>query len=82
MRHDRTYYRACDTVRLIADARDSNDELAIALGERLEDMAVTGEVVRNLKAELREAEQRADSWQREFHRLADAMDEIANGRGE
>ena len=82
MRQDRTYYRACDTERLIADARDSNDELTIALGERLEDMAVTDEVVLHLKAELREMERRADSWQAEFNKLADAMDEIANGKGD
>lgn len=80
--HDRTYYRACDTERLIADARDSNHELAIALGERLEDMAHMPDQVSDLKRELREAEQRADSWQRKFHRIADAMDEIANGRGD
>lgn len=34
---DRTYWRACDDRRLIEEARDSGHELAIALGERLED---------------------------------------------
>lgn len=79
---DRTYYRACGTKRLIEEARDSGHELAIALGERLEDMAHMPDQVSDLKRELRDAEQRADSWQAEFHRLADAMDEIANGRGD
>ena len=35
MTHDRTYWRACDTARLIEEARDSGHELCIALGERL-----------------------------------------------
>ena len=34
---DRTYWRGQDDARLIEAARDSNHELAIALGERLED---------------------------------------------
>lgn len=37
MTNDRTYWRACDDRRLIEEARDSGHELAIALGERLED---------------------------------------------
>ena len=79
---DRTYYRQCDTQWLVEEARDSNHELAIAIGERLEDMAHMPDQVSDLKRELREAEQRANSWQREFNRLVDAMDEIANGRGD
>lgn len=38
--HDRTYWRCEDDRRLIEAARESNHELAIALGERLE--ALTG----------------------------------------
>lgn len=38
--YDRTYWRSCDTSRLIEDARHSGHELAIVLGERLEDMDV------------------------------------------
>ena len=34
---DRTYWRHCEDKHLIVAARDSNHELAIALGERLED---------------------------------------------
>lgn len=34
--HDRTYWRCEDSKRLIAEARDSDHELCIALGERLE----------------------------------------------
>lgn len=35
--NDRCYWRGQDDARLIEAARDSNHELAIALGERLED---------------------------------------------
>lgn len=38
MTHDRNYWRASETRALIDAARDSSDELAIALGERLDDM--------------------------------------------
>jgi hypothetical protein len=34
---DRNYWRACDTSRLIEEARDSGHELAIVLAERLKD---------------------------------------------
>jgi polyhydroxyalkanoate synthesis regulator phasin len=36
---DRNYYRMCDDSDLIRAARDSRDELALALAERLADMA-------------------------------------------
>lgn len=36
--HDRDYWRCATTTALIEAARDSGHELAIALGERLEDM--------------------------------------------
>jgi hypothetical protein len=39
MTHDRNYWRAVPTADLIEAARDSREELAIALGERLEDIA-------------------------------------------
>ena len=37
MTHDRTYWRQCSTRTLIETARQSSDELTIALGERLEE---------------------------------------------
>jgi len=39
MTHDRNYWRASPNAALIIAARDSRDELALALGERLEDIA-------------------------------------------
>lgn len=67
MMYDRTYYRACSDTRLLEAARDSNHELAIVLGERLEDalhaIAVSDRAeiedlereIEDLKDELREA---------------------------
>ena len=37
MVHDRDYWRAVTDTRLVEEARDSGHELAIALGERLQD---------------------------------------------
>jgi hypothetical protein len=37
MAQDRDYWRAVSDIRLIEEARDSGDELSIALGERLQD---------------------------------------------
>jgi phage-related tail protein len=74
MTNDRTYWRACDDKRLIEEARNSTDELAIALGERLEataDIADEAEelkhrlnlaigTIRNLQAELAEMQRACD----------------------
>lgn len=53
MSQDRTYYRLCETRQLVELARDSGNELAIALGERLEDK-------RGQSAELRELRDRLE----------------------
>ena len=37
-KHDRDYWRCASDAALIEAARDSGHELAIALGERLEDL--------------------------------------------
>ena len=48
--HDRTYWRAEDSARLISEARDSNHELCIALGERL---AQRDDRIAELEAQLK-----------------------------
>jgi len=48
MTQDRTYYRACSTRLLIETARDSGHELAIALGERLEEYDRDGTTIDDL----------------------------------
>ena len=53
---DRSYYRALPTQALIEEARYSGHELAIVLGERLEDMDVEGQRdLAEAKAELDDA---------------------------
>lgn len=49
---DRAYWRMSSDTALIEAARHSDHELAIALGERLED--ATGEDVEHLKNEIEE----------------------------
>jgi len=48
MTHDRTYWRACATKTLIEAAKDSADELAIALGERLSEYQDTSDTIDDL----------------------------------
>lgn len=57
MTNDRTYYRQCSERQLINAARDSDSELAIALGERLDGWLYLQADVMNLEdtiADLRE----------------------------
>ena len=49
MSHDRTYYRQCSETQLIEAARDSDSELAIALGERLEGCLYQQHEIKNLE---------------------------------
>ena len=59
--HDRTYWRGCDDRRLIEAARDSGHELAIALGERLEDCDGLDAALADAHAELIELQGRCDA---------------------
>ena len=43
---DRTYWRCVSDKRLIEEARESGDELTIALGERLRDLRAEHEALR------------------------------------
>ncbi len=69
MTHDRTYWRAISTRGLIEQARDSQDELAIALGERLEEYESQEATIDDLQRENRELEQRVESWREEGEAL-------------
>lgn len=66
---DRNYWRMQPDARLIEEARDSNHELCIVLGERLDD------VVRDCDYVVGEQRERADDLQREANRLADRLDD-------
>ena len=65
---DRNYWRMQPDTRLIEEARDSNHELCIVLGERLED------VVRDHDYDVGEQRERADDLQRTVDRMGDDLD--------
>ena len=66
---DRTDWRARADKELIEAARDSGHELAIALGERLEETV-------DLAIELEALRDELDELRRERDRLRDELDEI------
>ena len=74
MTQDRTYYRACSTRRLIETARDSGHELAIALGERLEEYDTDEETIADLLRENQELDRRVDSLRQEIESLRLALE--------
>ena len=70
---DRTYWRQADDKRLIEAARESNHELAIALGERLEDCADCPDIIADLIAERDELDKRCDMLRKELNELHEAL---------
>ena len=70
---DRNYYRMCDDSDLMRAARDSRDELALALAERLEDFADTEHERDTLRDALDEATRQIDYLRDE---VQDMLDEI------
>jgi hypothetical protein len=68
--NDRNYYRSCSTSRLIEDARYSGHELAIVLGERLEDLDVEGQ------RDLAEMQERVVDAERVCNNLDDKVYEL------
>lgn len=73
--HDRTYWRHEDSRRLIEAARESGHELAIALGERLEDSEGMDDALADAHAELIELQGRCDALRKELdaYELADSQ---------
>jgi len=80
MTHDRTYWRAQDDKRLIDEAKHNpTAELAIALGERLEDFGDIESICDELRDELKEAQRKIatleddlEALERDFEALQDA----------
>ncbi len=70
--YDRTDWRAVSTRTLIEAARDCPNELAIALGERLEELDHNEEMIADLQAENRELDQRCDALRDELQAFYDA----------
>jgi polyhydroxyalkanoate synthesis regulator phasin len=71
--HDRTDWRALSTKTLIEAARDCPNELAIALGERLEEMEHGENLIFDLQAENDELGQRIDALVDELQAIENAM---------
>lgn len=69
---DRTDWRAVSTRTLIEAARDSGHELAIALGERLEELEDCADQLADAIAEARELDQRCDALRDELQAFYDA----------
>ena len=67
--HDRTYWRACDSARLIEAARDSGHELAIALGERLDAEGGTPAVIDDMEYDLRSLQRENEALRIEIAEL-------------
>ena len=80
MTHDRTYWRAQDDKRLIDEAKHNpTAELAIALGERLEDLAdiestyeEVCETLAEAKRKIATLEDDLEALERDFEALQDA----------
>jgi cell division protein FtsB len=75
---DRNYYRMCDDGDLIRAARDTGDELALALAERLADFADVEHERDTLRDALDEATRLVDHLRDE---VQDMLDEIERLRG-
>ena len=70
---DRNYWRHCDDRRLIEAARESGHELAIVLGERLEDSDGLDDALADAHAELIELQGRCDALRAEVEELHAAL---------
>ncbi|CAB4140574.1 hypothetical protein UFOVP406_37 [uncultured Caudovirales phage] len=69
---DRTDWRALSTLTLIQAARDCPNELAIALGERLEDMDSAETENVDLRATVDELDRRVDALMADLKAYHDA----------
>jgi hypothetical protein len=69
---DRTDWRTLSTRILIEAARDCPNELAIALGERLEELEPAAAAARELRATVEELDRRVDVLMAELRAHHDA----------
>ena len=70
--HDRTDWRALSTRTLIEAARDCPNELAIALGERLEELENAEAENIDLRATVDELDRRVDALMADLKAFCDA----------
>lgn len=67
--HDRSYWRATPDKVILEAARDSDDELAIALGERLEACLDKIAPLEDLKEEVEDLRRTVDALRAELYEL-------------
>jgi hypothetical protein len=72
--HDRADWRTMSTRTLIEAARESGHELAIALGERLEELEHADTMLADVQAEAAELAQRVDFLRDELEATQAAWD--------
>jgi hypothetical protein len=65
MKYDRNYFRMLDDDSLINEGRDSMDELAIVLADRLADLVDAKEQLEDAKAEILEITNSREYWRTE-----------------
>lgn len=73
---DRNYYRMCDDSDLIHAARDSGDELALVLAERLAEMADLEHERDTLRDALDEVTRLVDTLRDELNDLEDEIEDL------
>jgi chromosome segregation ATPase len=73
---DRNYYRMCDESDLIRAARDSGDELALALAERLAEMADLEDERDTLRDAQDEATRLVDHLRDEVQDMLDEIEDL------
>jgi len=66
---DRSYYRALPTRLLIEQALDSGHEMAIALGERLDEYDTDAETIADLLEDNKNLDRRVDALRAELNEL-------------
>jgi septal ring factor EnvC (AmiA/AmiB activator) len=78
MKYDRNYYRMLDDDGLINEGRDSMDELAIVLADRLGELSDVEAQLDEAKNEIVELNARLDVWQAEANNLQAQLDANEN----
>lgn len=69
MTYDRTYYRQCSERQLINAAMDSDNELAIVLGEALDSWLYLQADIMNLEEEISDLKKERDHLRGEMNAL-------------
>jgi hypothetical protein len=76
MKYDRNYFRMLDDDGLINEGRDSMDELAIVLADRLADLVDVEARLETAKAEIIELTASRDHWRMGAIHAEDELDAL------